>query len=120
MNETRFPCAIITREYRQRLGLTYRGFAEAMQEHLVNIGISHQSVVNWEKGITDPGTDFLLVCLVTYRDWRAQWAMDCLCAKLPEVFERDGNNIRLLISGISDCTDSTKNLISTLNDVRRR
>jgi len=29
----------------------------------------------------------LLVCAVAYKDWRRSWAIDCLKAKLPEVFE---------------------------------
>jgi hypothetical protein len=97
MNETKYPCALITRAYRGKYGTTYRAFAEALNEHLVNSHISHASVANWEKGITDPETDFLLVCLVVHDDWRAEWAIDCLCAKLPEVFDRhiDGRLIVL-------------------------
>jgi transcriptional regulator with XRE-family HTH domain len=90
----------VTSEYRKRFELTYRAFAEALNEHLVNTGISHQSVMNWEKGITDPGTDFLLNCLVVYpmNDWRTQWAIDCLCAKLPVVFDRDEERKLLILS----------------------
>lgn len=89
MNETTNPSAIVTGKYRKRLGMTYRSFADALNEHLINTGISHTSVANWEKGITDPSTDFLLVCMVAHSDWRRQFAIDCLCAKLPEVYERD-------------------------------
>ena len=97
MNETTNPIAIVTSEYRKRLGLTYRAFAETLIEHLVNTSISHQTVMNWEKGMTDPGTDFLLICLVVHDDWRTDWAIECLCAKLPEVFDRriDGRLILL-------------------------
>lgn len=96
MNETTNPTSLVTTEYRRRHGHTYRSFADALNEHLVNTGISHQSIQNWEKGMTDPSTDFLLVCLVAHTDWRRQFAIDCLCAKLPEAFERSGETIRIL------------------------
>lgn len=88
MNESINRVALVTGEFRRREGLSYRGFAEALGEHLVNTGISHQSAMNWEKGTTEPSTDFLLICLVVHEDWRVDWAIECLCAKLPEVFDR--------------------------------
>jgi transcriptional regulator with XRE-family HTH domain len=97
MNETTNPTSLIAREYRKRMELTYRSFAEALTEHLVNTGISHTSIANWEKGINDPSTDFLLTCLVVHQDWRRQFAIDCLQAKLPEVFARAASSIRILI-----------------------
>jgi len=97
MNESINPTAIVTSEYRERLDLTYRAFAEALNEHLVNMSISHVTIMNWEKGITDPNERFVLTCLVAYRDWRRQWAIDVLCGTLPEVFERENNNIRMLV-----------------------
>lgn len=91
MNEMTNPVAVVTAEYRKRLGMTYRSFAEALGEKLVNARVSHATVMNWEKGMTDPATDFLLICLVVYPrgDWRTQFAEACLAAKLPEVFDRE-------------------------------
>jgi transcriptional regulator with XRE-family HTH domain len=89
MHRTTYPEAIVTNQYRTRLGLTYRAFAEALNERLMNTSVTHSTVMNWEKGLTEPETDTLLVCLVAYNDWRMQFAIDCLCAKLPEVYERD-------------------------------
>ena len=97
MNESKFPAAVITAGYRERLGLTYRAFADALAEHLVNGGVTHATIMNWEKGITDPNERFVLTCLATYQDWRRQWAIDVLCGTLPEVFERENNNIRMLV-----------------------
>jgi transcriptional regulator with XRE-family HTH domain len=88
MNEANNPISHITTEIRQRMRLTYRAFADALCEHLVNVAISQTSIMNWEKGLYVPSTDFLLICLVVHNDWRAEWAIDCLCAKLPEVFDR--------------------------------
>ena len=97
MNEITNPASIVTAQYRKNLDLTYRSFADALSEHLVNFSVTYATVMNWEKGMTDPNTDFLLVCLVIHSDWKRQWAIDCLCAKLPEVFERNGGSIRILI-----------------------
>lgn len=98
MNEMTNTVAVVTAEYRRRLGLTYRSFAEALGEKMVNARVSHATVMNWEKGVTDPLTDFLLVCLVVYPhgDWREQFSKDCLAAKLPEVFEW-GKDEKLII-----------------------
>jgi transcriptional regulator with XRE-family HTH domain len=97
MNETTNPAALVIAETRKRNGLTYRAFAEKITEHLVNLTISHQTIMNWEKGCTEPPTDFLLTCLVVHADWRRQFAIDCLVAKLPEVFERVDGSIQILI-----------------------
>jgi transcriptional regulator with XRE-family HTH domain len=100
MNETTNPTALVTSQYRKANSMTYRAFADALNKSLVNTGISHQSVANWEKGMTDPNTDMLLNCLVVYpvEDWRTQWAIDCLVAKLPVVFDRDEERKLLILS----------------------
>jgi len=97
MNEITNPVAIVTAKIRKEHGLTYRAFADDLNEHLVNTSVTHATVQNWEKGMTEPCTDFLLICLVVHSDWRADWAIECLCAKLPEVFDRaiDGRMIVL-------------------------
>jgi transcriptional regulator with XRE-family HTH domain len=100
MNEATNPTSLVTKEYRKRMGLTYRAFADALNEHLVNTTITHASVQNWEKGMTDPNTDLLLNCLVVYpsKDWRAQFAIDALVAKLPAIFDRDEERKLLILS----------------------
>jgi len=97
MNETTNPISNVITAYRQSKEMTYRSFADALNEHLVNTSVTFMSISNWEKGMTDPNTDFLLTCLVVHQDWRRQWAIDCLCAKLPEVFERSDRSIQILI-----------------------
>lgn len=86
MNETTNQGALITAQYRKQLGLTYRGFADALNEHLVHTSVTHATVQNWEKGMTDPKMDFLWIVLINHSDWRADWAVDMLCATLPEAF----------------------------------
>lgn len=73
--------------YMDKVGLNQEDFASALTSSLVNINISRVSVTNWCNSISAPNTDFLLVCLAAYTDWRRNWAWDCLRAKLPEVFD---------------------------------
>ncbi len=77
----------VMKAYRKSYGLTQRRFAECLTASLVNTNISRVSVTNWCNGKSSPDTDFLLICAVAYDDWRRSWAMSCLKAKLPEVFE---------------------------------
>jgi hypothetical protein len=68
-------------------GLTHEKFADAITESLVNTNVSRVAVTNWTNDKSEPNTDFLLICLVAYSDWRRVWALDCLKVKLPEVFD---------------------------------
>ncbi len=74
----------ITRMYLDKFGMTQTQFANALNESLVQTGITRVSVSNWLRGRSQPETDFLLLCLVAYADWRQQWAREMLNAKLPE------------------------------------
>jgi hypothetical protein len=77
--------------------LSERAFAEALTEKLANVRISNTSVNNWRRGKTEPETDFLLTCLVSYQDWRRDFAEACLIVKLPHVFLKDADG-RLVLS----------------------
>ena len=83
------PVADVVKAWRQAQGLTLRAFAEALNEGLRNTGVSFQAVGAWEKGRNEPDTDFLLMCMVVYGDWRSKFALACLRAKMPE-FWADG------------------------------
>lgn len=77
----------VMKAYIDSYKLTQEKFAVQLTESLVNTNISRVSVTNWSNGKSLPSTDFLLLCAVVYDDWRRSWAMACLRAKLPEVFE---------------------------------
>lgn len=81
------PVQSVVRKYLNSLNLTQDKFAEALNESLVNTNISRVSVSYWFNGKNEPETDFLLILLCVYSDWRMKFAVDCLMAKLPEVFE---------------------------------
>lgn len=74
----------VVSEYLKSTGLTVRAFSDVLTESLN--GITHSTIVNWKKGVSEPNTDFLLACYTAYSDWRRDFALDCLRAKLPEVF----------------------------------
>lgn len=77
----------VTRSYVESYGLTHEKFAAQITASLKNTKISRVAVTNWSNGHSSPSTDFLLICLVAYKDWRYLWARDCLKEKLPEVFD---------------------------------
>ena len=77
----------VMKAFLESYNLTQEKFAEQITASLVNTEISRVSVTNWCNGKSSPSTDFLLLCAVVYRDWRKTWAVSCLKAKLPEVFD---------------------------------
>ena len=76
----------IVEMYQNKTGLTLRGFAEALNEKLVNTSVTYSSVGYWKSGNVEPATDLLTLCVMRYRDWRFDFALACLAAKLPEVW----------------------------------
>ena len=81
------PVQSVVRRYMEAGKFTQDGFADALNESLINTNISRVSVSNWSNGKYEPETDLLLVLLCVYGDWRMRFAVDALMAKLPEVFE---------------------------------
>jgi transcriptional regulator with XRE-family HTH domain len=81
------PVQSVVRRYMEAGNMTQDKFAEALNESLVNTNISRVSVSYWLNGKHMPETDLLLEMLCVYEDWRMKFAVHCLTAKLPEVFE---------------------------------
>lgn len=88
----------VMKAYMDSYSLTQEKFADQITASLVNTNISRVSVTNWCNSKSSPSTDFLLLCAVVYDDWRRSWAMSCLKAKLPEVFESGVITFNLPIS----------------------
>jgi transcriptional regulator with XRE-family HTH domain len=89
----------ITKQAMEAIGLTQEEFAAALNKSLVNTGIGRVSVSYWLSGKHSPETDILLVIHGAYEDWRREWAAACLCAKLPEAFDRDDHGKLYLLAG---------------------
>lgn len=78
----------VTRNYRNIHNLTVRDFAKAINKHLVNTNVSFATVSRWEqeRNYYEPDLRLLFECFATYRDWRAEWARDCLQSMFPDLF----------------------------------
>lgn len=83
---------LITNNAMNKQALTQQGFADALNESLVETGVSRVSVSYWLNGKTEPETDFLEAMLVAYDpgDWRFSFALECLAAKSPLVWADGG------------------------------
>lgn len=86
------PIQYIVKKYRQQRGLSLRRFAEALQGDTtlsadLGMEISHQTIKNWEDGNHKPQFSFLMMLAMTARDWRGDFAFDCLAALRPAVYE---------------------------------
>lgn len=78
----------VVKEYRKHQALSVRGFADALNEKLINTNISFTKVSRWEniERAYEPDLNFLFECFVTYTDWRMYFAVDSLKAIMPHVF----------------------------------
>jgi len=79
----------VVKKYMTENNLTQEAFVGKLNQSLVNTNVSRASVSHWLNNKYEPETDFLLLVMMVYSDWRMDFAIDCLCAKLPEVFVRD-------------------------------
>lgn len=79
--------------YQEKTGLTLRQFADALAHGLRDETLTHSAVLRWRQGKSEPGTDFLCLCLLVYTDWRFYFALECLEAKRPEIWAIPGGGI---------------------------
>ena len=82
------PIQLITRKYRSQRDLSLRDFAKKLSEDLVGgEKVSHQTIKNWEDGVHKPDFSFLVTMALTKRDWRGDFALDCLATIRPQIYE---------------------------------
>lgn len=78
----------ITQTYRKNQNLSLRQFAQAINKSLINTDVSYSKVLRWETGKYEPELNLLFECIATYRnDWRAQWAVESICAMYPDLVQ---------------------------------
>lgn len=78
----------ITQKYRTEQNLSYRQFAQAVNQRLVNTDVSYSKVHRWETKNYEPELELLFECIATYRDdWRARWAVENIHAMYPDLVE---------------------------------
>lgn len=78
----------VTKGYRTEKKLSLRDFADEINKKLINTSVTYATVSRWEqeKDFYEPDMRLLFECLATYRDWRAEWANECLKAMWPDLF----------------------------------
>jgi transcriptional regulator with XRE-family HTH domain len=96
----------ITKKFQREQMLTQRAFAAKLTESLKE-DISHVTVMHWLNGRTEPQTDLLFQTASLYEDWRRTWAIECLRAKLPEVFD-DADVLERLCNLLQQCDEDPK------------
>ncbi len=78
----------ITQKYRTQQNLSYRAFAQAINQRLINTDVSYSKVHRWENKNYEPELELLFECIATYRhDWRAKWAVENICAMFPDLVD---------------------------------
>lgn len=85
----------VVRNYKAESSL--REFAERLNQGLPDDKrITYASIGYWINQQGNPSTDYLINLLLHTRDWRFDFALECLCAIRPDVWGRpDGKMWRL-------------------------
>lgn len=78
----------ITKRHRKEQGLSYRGFADAINKKLVNTDMSYSTVRRMETENYEPNLSLLFECIATYPEsWIAHWAVDNIRAMFPDLID---------------------------------
>ena len=87
----------IVKAYRKMQHLSLRKFANKINQQLVNTDVTYGTVNRWEdtEQQYEPDMRLLFECIATYRDWRAEWAAECLKAMWPDLFNSNVIQINL-------------------------
>jgi len=109
MHQTEIPkISTIVRTTRLQLGanmqrqVTQEEFGDMLTEGLTDVQLSRTSVSAWETGKHEPDSDLLWTLVVRHYDtqnWRLRFALQCLRAKLPDVFENGIVTIEIPVAG---------------------
>ena len=80
----------VVKQFRIERGVTLRRFGEM-------IGVSHQTVADWEQGEYVPGKYRLLGIALEHGDWRRDFALKGLAVIDPENYAPDNGDVSMLI-----------------------
>lgn len=76
----------IVRKIRKYQGITQESFALAICEEIPGINLTKQAISNWERGSQTPDYMFLVSMTLAYKDWRFDFALECLRILRPAVW----------------------------------
>lgn len=76
----------LVKKYRKQKEKTQEEFAQSLCERLPGVDLTKQAISNWERGSQTPDYMFLIAVLMTYRDWRHDFAFECLQVLRPAVW----------------------------------
>lgn len=75
VQENKIEVSDVIKRWMERQDLPVRDFAQ-------QLGVSHPTVLNWQAGKGQPSIDFLVHLAQGSGDWRHEFALDCLDARL--------------------------------------
>lgn len=84
------PIQAIITQYREAKHLSLRAFAAALVENIPGESLTYMAVKNWEDGKYAPQYSFLITLAIKCRDWRGDFALDCLAALKPSLYAPAG------------------------------
>ncbi len=76
----------VIRRYQRVRQLSDKQLIQALLEKIPDETISTRSMTYWKVGERRPSTAFLVQVLMKYKDWRFDFALDCLAIKHPDVY----------------------------------
>ena len=76
----------VIKKYRNQQSITQEGFANRLCEGIPGVDLTKQAISNWERDAQTPDYMFMISVLMSYRDWRHDFALECLQVMRPEVW----------------------------------
>lgn len=76
----------IVKKHRKQQKLSQEAFGQSLCERLLGVELTRQAISNWERGAQTPDYMFLVAMVMTYRDWRFDFALACLQVLRPKVW----------------------------------
>ena len=75
----------IVKKYRASQQMTLRDFAEALS--IDSQTVSYETIRNWEEGKYQPRYHFFIALMMCTKDWRRDFAIDCLSFIKPDIYK---------------------------------
>ncbi len=97
MEEINF--ASVPKKYRKIQNLSQENFGNVLCEEMADVSLTGQAISLWEREKEEPRLKFLFRVFRLYDDWRRDFAIDAIIAKMPDVFVRK-NGALTVVDGL--------------------